>query len=86
MALMPRSDARMRKGGAPKSHPVIVSMIVLVMCALEKLRLVMAELQVADVRAQVTLSLFTDFENFTIFKPAEYLEQAVNTLMDQVIA
>jgi len=33
--------------------------------AVESLRLVMGELQVADVRAQVALSLFTDFENFT---------------------
>ena len=24
---------------------------------------------VADVRAQVALSLFTDFENFSVFKP-----------------
>jgi len=54
--------------------------------SVEQLRLVMGELQVADVRAQVALSLFTDFENFTIFKPAEYQEQAVNTLLDQVIA
>jgi hypothetical protein len=46
----------------------------------------MAELQVADVRAQVTLSLFTDFENFTRFKPASYQEQTVNTLLDQVIS
>ena len=38
--------------------------------AVEHLRLVMAELQVATVRAQVALSLFTDFENFTVFKPA----------------
>ncbi len=42
------------------------------------LRLVMAELQVADVRAQVALSLFTDFENFTVFKPAPHQEKAVN--------
>jgi NAD(P)H-dependent FMN reductase len=54
--------------------------------SVEQLRLVMAELQVADVRAQVTLSLFTDFENFTRFKPAPYQEQAVNTLLDQVIS
>jgi hypothetical protein len=46
----------------------------------------MAELQIADVRAQVTLSLFTDFENFTKFKPAAFQEQYVNTLLDQVIA
>ncbi|HJU95260.1 MAG TPA: NAD(P)H-dependent oxidoreductase [Nitrososphaera sp.] len=54
--------------------------------SVEHLRLVMAELQIADVRAQVTLSLFTDFENFTTFKPAPYQEQAVNTLLDQVIS
>jgi NAD(P)H-dependent FMN reductase len=38
--------------------------------AVEHLRLVMAELQAATVRAQVLLSLFTDFENFSTFKPA----------------
>ena len=54
--------------------------------AVEILRLVMAELQVATVRAQVTLSLFADFENFTTFKPAPYQEQYVNTMLDQVIA
>jgi hypothetical protein len=46
----------------------------------------MAELQIADVRAQVTLSLFTDFENFRTFKPASYQEQAVNVMLDQVLA
>src|SRR5206468_1777768 len=35
--------------------------------AVENLRLVMGELMVADVRAQVMLSLYTDFENFTLF-------------------
>jgi len=54
--------------------------------AVEQLRLVMGELQVADVRAQVILSLFTDFENFTAFKPAAMHEKFVNTLLDQVIA
>ena len=54
--------------------------------AVEHLRLVMGELQVADVRAQVMLSLFTDFENFTTFKPAAHHETAVNTMLDQVIA
>jgi NAD(P)H-dependent FMN reductase len=54
--------------------------------AVEDLRLVMAELQVATVRAQVTLSLFTDFEKLTTFKPAQYQEQYVNTMLDQVIA
>ncbi len=54
--------------------------------AVENLRLVMAELQVATVRAQVGLSLFTDFENFTVFKPAEMQEKSVNAMLDQVIA
>jgi NAD(P)H-dependent FMN reductase len=54
--------------------------------AVESLRLVMAELQVATVRAQVGLSLVTDFENFTVFKPAETHEKNVNSMLDQVIA
>ena len=54
--------------------------------AVEHLRLVMAELQVATVRAQVALSLFTDFENFTVFKPAAQHEQALNTMLDQLSA
>jgi NAD(P)H-dependent FMN reductase len=54
--------------------------------AVENLRLVMGELQVADVRAQVGLSLLTDFENFTVFKPAAAHEKAVNAMLDQVIA
>jgi NAD(P)H-dependent FMN reductase len=54
--------------------------------AVEQLRLVMGELQVADVRAQVMLSLFTDFENFSAFKPVPAHEKSVNTMLDQVIA
>jgi NAD(P)H-dependent FMN reductase len=54
--------------------------------AVEQLRLVMAELQIADVRAQVMLSLFTDFENFSVFTPASHHENSVNTMLDQVIA
>lgn len=54
--------------------------------AVENLRLVMGELQVADVRAQVMLSLFTDFENFTVFKPAAMHEASVNTMLDQLAA
>jgi len=54
--------------------------------AVEQLRLVMGELQVADVRAQVSLSLFTDFENFSAFKPASMHEKSVNSMLDQVIA
>ena len=54
--------------------------------AVEQLRLVMGELLVADVRAQVMLSLATDFENYSAFKPAERHEKALNTVFDQVIA
>lgn len=53
--------------------------------AVEQLRLVMAELQIADVRAQVILSLFTDFENFRVFKPGAGQEESVNIMLDQVI-
>jgi NAD(P)H-dependent FMN reductase len=54
--------------------------------AVEHLRLVMAELQIADVRAQVMLSLFTDFENFSTFNPAEFQVPAVTAMLDQVVS
>ncbi|HST11342.1 MAG TPA: NAD(P)H-dependent oxidoreductase [Terriglobales bacterium] len=54
--------------------------------AVENLRLVMGELQVADVKAQVGLSLFTDFENFSVFKPAPQQEKSVTAMLNQVIA
>ena len=54
--------------------------------AVEQSRLVMGEILVADVRAQVALSLFTDFENFTTFKPASSHQKSVTTMLDQVIA
>jgi NAD(P)H-dependent FMN reductase len=52
----------------------------------EQLRLIMAEMQVATVRAQVGLSLFTDFENFHVFKPAPSREAAVTSMLDQLVA
>src|SRR5207248_7643555 len=54
--------------------------------AVENLRLVMAEVQIATVRAQVLLSMFTDFENFSVFKPVSQHEKSVNAMFDQVIA
>src|SRR6267143_1950778 len=54
--------------------------------AVENLRLVMGEIKIADVRAQVALSLFTDFENFTTFKPHEKHDKAVHLMADEVIA
>jgi NAD(P)H-dependent FMN reductase len=54
--------------------------------AAEHLRLVAAELQMADVRQQVALSLITEFENFSVFKPGDYNVGAMHTLLDQVVA
>ncbi len=54
--------------------------------AVENLRVIMGELQVADVRNQVALSLFTDFENYSVFKPAEMHIASVNAMLDQLIA
>jgi NAD(P)H-dependent FMN reductase len=54
--------------------------------AVEQLRLVMASLQVATVRPQVGLSLFTDFENSTVFTPAAIQEKNLTVLLDHVIA
>src|SRR3954452_19921011 len=54
--------------------------------AVEQLRLGMAEVQVATVRNQVALSLFTDFENFTTFKPDPRHEKSVNAMLDQLLA
>lgn len=54
--------------------------------AVEHLRLAMAELQVATVRAQVQLSLFTDFENMSVFKPAAMHEKTLITVLDQLVS
>lgn len=53
--------------------------------AVEQLRLILAELMVATVRAQVMLSLFTDFENFSLFKPHARHEKELHGVLDQVI-
>jgi NAD(P)H-dependent FMN reductase len=54
--------------------------------AVEHLRLILAEVMVATVRAQILLSLFTDFENFKTFKPAPQREQELHAVLDQVVA
>ncbi|MGV9213747.1 NADPH-dependent FMN reductase [Micromonospora sp. RB23] len=54
--------------------------------AVEHLRLIAGELQMADVRSQVALSLYTDFENFSTFKPGDQHLQALTTTLDQVVA
>lgn len=54
--------------------------------AVEQLRLVLAEVHVATVRAQVLLSIRTDFETFTTFKPAPHHEKSVGAVLDEVLA
>jgi hypothetical protein len=49
-------------------------------------REVVSNVELADARAQVGLSLFTDFENFTTFKSGSNLEPTVTGMLDQVIA
>ncbi|MCD1162057.1 NADPH-dependent FMN reductase [Peribacillus frigoritolerans] len=54
--------------------------------AAEHLRGICGELFIADVKTHPTLSLFTDFENFTTFKPADLHLDNVNLMLDQVNA
>ena len=56
--------------------------------AVEHLRLVMAELQVATVRVQVMFSLAHDFENYLVFQepaPGSHHEKAANVMLGQVV-
>ena len=54
--------------------------------AVEHLRLVAAELQMASVRAQVALSLMTEFENFSTFKRGEHNVEPLGVMLDQLVA
>jgi NAD(P)H-dependent FMN reductase len=54
--------------------------------AVEHLRLIMGELQIADVRAQVAFNLATDFRNYSEFTPADYHEGNLATMLDQLNA
>jgi NAD(P)H-dependent FMN reductase len=54
--------------------------------AVEHLRQIMAEVQVATVRAQAFFSIFTDFENFSKFTPDPVKEPSVTTMLDQLVA
>jgi NAD(P)H-dependent FMN reductase len=53
--------------------------------AVEHLRGVMAELQIADVRAHVSFSMYTDFENWSVFKPTSTPVSHLPTLLDQLV-
>ena len=54
--------------------------------AVEQLRTVMGEVQVADVRQQVLFSLYTDFESFSVLKPNPMHEAALSTMLDQLVS
>jgi NAD(P)H-dependent FMN reductase len=55
--------------------------------ALEQLRAIVGELQIADVHTQVALSIFTDFERYTTLKRpvAAHHERALSAMLDQVV-
>ena len=54
--------------------------------AVEHLRLIASELQLATVRAQVAISLVTEFENYSTFTPNDYLLPQVDTMLDQLVS
>lgn len=52
--------------------------------AAEHLRQVLGRLKVADVSGQVSLSLFADFEDMAVFRPATHHEDKLAAMLDQV--
>ena len=53
--------------------------------AVEHLRGILSEMQVAHVRNAVAMSLFTDFENFSVFTPTEPSAASVEPMLDQLL-
>ena len=54
--------------------------------AVEHLRLIVGELQMADVRQQVQFSLFHDFESFSTFVPGPQHVANAAVMLDQLVA
>lgn len=54
--------------------------------AVEHLRQIAGELQLADVRTAVGVSLMTDFEQFSVMKPVPHHEPTLNTMLDQLVS
>lgn len=52
--------------------------------AIEHLRAISSELQLAHVRQQLSFSLLTDFENFAVFKPSPTYDNQASVLFDQL--
>jgi NAD(P)H-dependent FMN reductase len=53
--------------------------------AVEHLRGIASELQLAHVRNQVMFSIFSDVENFQTFKPTEQAASALTPMLDQLL-
>lgn len=53
--------------------------------AVEHLRGILSEMQMAHVRNSVLLSVFTDFENFSVLAPTEPATAAVDPMLDQLV-
>jgi len=53
--------------------------------AVEHLRQIAGELQLADIRAAVSLSFAADFEGYTQFKPADGRDSAVAGMLDDLL-
>ena len=55
--------------------------------AVEHLRAICSELQIAHVRQQLSFSMFTDFENFSTFRPVAAIhDDAATVMFDQLEA
>ncbi len=54
--------------------------------AVEHLRLIAAELQMADVRAQLALPFATEFENYSTFTPSARAARSLGAVLDQVVS
>ncbi len=46
---------------------------------------VLAEQKVATVRTNPAFNLFTDFENFSTFKPGAHMAAGVNDMLDELL-
>ena len=54
--------------------------------AVEHLRLIVGELQIADVRHQVAFSLHTDFENYSVLKAGPQHAANLSIMLDQLVS
>lgn len=54
--------------------------------AVEHLRSILSELQIAHVQKQGMFSLFTDFENFSTFNPTDLQAASVEPMFDQLVS